>query len=42
MKLKVMKFCLNQFKGGKGIIFKRKPCMKKNTDLIISRKNEKH
>lgn len=42
MKLKVMKFCLNQFKGGKGIIFKSKPCMKQKNDLIISRKNGKH
>lgn len=42
MKLKVMKFCLKQFKGGKGIIFKSKPCMKQRNDLIIYRKNEKH
>lgn len=42
MKLKVMKLCLNQFKGGKGIISKSKLCMKEKNDLIISRKNRKH
>lgn len=42
MKLKVMKFCFNQSKGGKGILFKSKPCMKQKKYLITSRKNGKY
>jgi len=42
MKLKVMKLCLNRFKGGKEIISISKPHMKQKNDLIIFSNNRKH